>query len=679
MILRKLSQSLRITLALMVATFSSGLLQPAVAYATRPTTPPGQNQGQETCPNSTDDATFALTGGWVKTDDIDALTWDIPEEIGYTVTDVCYKASTSVMYPDPITDPVVSTVTNDNDELQNISHVSVYYTKNVVTSVPVTPAVYTAPTCDAPGTLIGTDTEDYTFVRTGADTAAVLTATPVGDVTLTGTLMFGPYDLTQLTGERCEDDQITVSPVAPTVTDVCGTNGDSVMKPQDSEQITYSLTGNVVTATLVNPTTHDFGAPLNGYVVAENGLTATYTATFPNDRPCLTPSVCETPTNGGVITQNTAGWTIYGDTEFVEDGLELSSNGWSGSYIKNTASYMISDALELGWTVEGTVDGASGTAIIFKTAGGANIHYEPEPYSDDFWTNTAGILPANAGGQGGSYSGSLQDLLNTGGDQSIVATYFYFNSATENTIVLKSLSFNCTTYTFDKEVEEEEKFVFVCKYVGQPGIDERLQTGQNPIRVSVNAIPEGAEVGAYFADAQGRSFVLAFDTTAPGPAGDPDVSECPMNPVLEADIDVAVVCVPNGVKVTLTNSGDASGMATVNGTVHTVAAGESKEVVLAFDLGTPFMTEVTVTVDGVTSTQTVNCTPGQGGNGGQTLGTSTTSGGQTLGAAVLPAVLPSTGATDSPVMILAAALLAYGAAYFLQGRRLVARRETIGA
>lgn len=65
--------------------------------------------------------------------------------------------------------------------------------------------------------------------------------------------------------------------------------------------------------------------------------------------------------------------------------------------------------------------------------------------------------------------------------------------------------------------------VFVCKYVGTPGDDERLQTGQNPISVSVNAIPGGAQVGAFFADAQGRSFVLAFDTGQP----EPPVSDCP--------------------------------------------------------------------------------------------------------------------------------------------------------
>ena len=30
---------------------------------------------------------------------------------------------------------------------------------------------------------------------------------------------------------------------------------------------------------------------------------------------------------------------------------------------------------------------------------------------------------------------------------------------------------------------------FVCKYVGTPGVDETLQTGNNPISVSESAIP----------------------------------------------------------------------------------------------------------------------------------------------------------------------------------------------
>jgi len=71
---------------------------------------------------------------------------------------------------------------------------------------------------------------------------------------------------------------------------------------------------------------------------------------------------------------------------------------------------------------------------------------------------------------------------------------------------------------------EAPKKVFVCKYVGKPGVDERLQTGDNPISVSVNAIPLGnVQIGSEFADAQGRSVVIAFDTGQP----EPGLDQCP--------------------------------------------------------------------------------------------------------------------------------------------------------
>lgn len=69
--------------------------------------------------------------------------------------------------------------------------------------------------------------------------------------------------------------------------------------------------------------------------------------------------------------------------------------------------------------------------------------------------------------------------------------------------------------------------VFVCKYVGTPGVDERLQTGQNPIDVSVNALPVPADqvvIGTEFNDEQGRSLVIAFDT---GQDPEPSVDDCP--------------------------------------------------------------------------------------------------------------------------------------------------------
>lgn len=173
---------------------------------------------------------------------------------------------------------------------------------------------------------------------------------------------------------------------------------------------------------------------------------------------------------------------------------------------------------------------------------------------------------------------------------------------------------NWTTYdttvtetTNEQCPEEEPKKVFVCKFVGTPGIDERLQTGQNPISVSVNAIPNFQGIGSYFADAHGRSLVLAFDE---GQA-EPDISAC--------------------------------------------------------------VTDVCPLVPGV-QTNTTLCPPGQGG-GGQTLGTSTTTPQVLSTSTELPSTLPATGGANNPLLIVLASILAYGVAYFLQGRRQLARNE----
>lgn len=72
------------------------------------------------------------------------------------------------------------------------------------------------------------------------------------------------------------------------------------------------------------------------------------------------------------------------------------------------------------------------------------------------------------------------------------------------------------------------KKYFVCKYVGKPGEDERLQTGNNPISVSENALTPPVVVGAYFNDAQGRSYVVAEDTGQAEPeCPEPDVPDTP--------------------------------------------------------------------------------------------------------------------------------------------------------
>lgn len=63
--------------------------------------------------------------------------------------------------------------------------------------------------------------------------------------------------------------------------------------------------------------------------------------------------------------------------------------------------------------------------------------------------------------------------------------------------------------------------VWVCKYVGTPGVDERLKEGKNPIEVSISA---AGPVGSQFADAQGRSYVIALSN------GEPAGPSCPDTP-----------------------------------------------------------------------------------------------------------------------------------------------------
>ena len=174
----------------------------------------------------------------------------------------------------------------------------------------------------------------------------------------------------------------------------------------------------------------------------------------------------------------------------------------------------------------------------------------------------------------------------------------------------------------------------------------------------------GLDAGTYTATVTGSDGTVTLDSVV--------VAECEIQ---VADITAAIVCTPNGVSITLTNAGNALGTVTINGMSHTVAAGASKEVSLPFDIGTPFQTVVTIDTIGQVKTQTVNCAPGQvlgnntqnngGQGGGHVLATST----------VLPAMLPATGAKDSPYMILVAALIAYGATYFLQGRRKLLRNQ----
>jgi hypothetical protein len=101
---------------------------------------------------------------------------------------------------------------------------------------------------------------------------------------------------------------------------------------------------------------------------------------------------------------------------------------------------------------------------------------------------------------------------------------------------------------------QQPKRVYVCKYVGTPGVDERLKTGNDGlIEVSVNAIDnnswDGVTVPAWFSDAHDRSYVLGF-VIAGQPA--PSITQCPgVVDTTKILPSVLPTCGPNNDAVTL--------------------------------------------------------------------------------------------------------------------------------
>jgi hypothetical protein len=71
---------------------------------------------------------------------------------------------------------------------------------------------------------------------------------------------------------------------------------------------------------------------------------------------------------------------------------------------------------------------------------------------------------------------------------------------------------------------DEYHKVYICKYVGTPGVDERLQTGDNPISTDTNSLKDFTGLGSFFNDKQGRSIAIAWDN---GDHQEPSITMCP--------------------------------------------------------------------------------------------------------------------------------------------------------
>lgn len=109
--------------------------------------------------------------------------------------------------------------------------------------------------------------------------------------------------------------------------------------------------------------------------------------------------------------------------------------------------------------------------------------------------------------------------------------------------------------------------VVVCKYVGTPGVNERLQTGGNPIVVDYHSLGAGF-TGTFpyaFNDAQGRSIAVQYTddvhfsdlSVCPAPDGPPPCEvDCGPPPTGDPSLSVAVECVGLDEQMDVTLSAD---------------------------------------------------------------------------------------------------------------------------
>ena len=210
-----------------------------------------------TCDDTTHPNGIVTGSGWLsKVNTVgDPATVPYVAPTGYLVDKYCVAAGGGALIIQ--VDPNAASITVDHPTVNSVSHYRIHLVQIPPTQVTPVAPVLTPPTCDAPGTFVGTDTAQYSWARTGDDDAAVLTATAIGNVTLTGTTVYGPEDLTQLTGEECLGEQPIVVTPAVFTAPTCEAVG--TLAGVDTEFYTWVRTGPdsaaVLTATAVGEAT----------------------------------------------------------------------------------------------------------------------------------------------------------------------------------------------------------------------------------------------------------------------------------------------------------------------------------------------------------------------------------------------------------------------------------------
>ena len=267
MVLRKLSQNFRIFMALLLAVLSSGLLQAAPAYANNGTLQPvwcqitgnhwsanpgqGSNDQRSPLTGSYQDGSGTVTAeniGKYPTAVVGQTLWSNASEKPKNLDDECEK-----QYGKTVT-PTAPTVKDDPCGTANDRYI-----------IPAKQGVLYR---------VGNVTKDAGDNPTNGALSVTITAIPVDGFTLTGDVSW----TLSFTNESCQPTT-TPTPLPSGIADICGINNDTVPETNTatytiahdtkwvnrSRTITYATVGNLVFT------------PASGWIVSDDGKTATYT------------------------------------------------------------------------------------------------------------------------------------------------------------------------------------------------------------------------------------------------------------------------------------------------------------------------------------------------------------------------------------------------------------------
>lgn len=335
--MKKLSQTLRIALALFLAVFSSSIVPAAAAYATNGTTTKSNNgtlkvheEGQPigTPSNNPHVCVFNFeafgldanqTGTIVITNQSPtqpagqvALTLPLATDAsGYGASPA---DSDSLRYINAANGPTLPSghykATLDNKfgtDPNGKAKSKVIWVSCAATPapIPVTPGIAMVDECGTvndrvTGTAI--DEIEYTYTQSGL--TYTVTATPEDGYVLDlssaqgwtlssdGTATY----TTTLTDTACTTP---ATPAIPALNDFCGTDNDTITLPQNAGGVTYTQSvknGNTIVVTATPDASHTLAVGTTGYILQTDG-SATYSVTFTDNAPCPpTPVTPGTPT-----------------------------------------------------------------------------------------------------------------------------------------------------------------------------------------------------------------------------------------------------------------------------------------------------------------------------------------------------------------------------------------------